>query len=165
MYDMKVIKIVNPTSNLVAGIKPNGFEYIWFNYKLVSEFKYDIVNAINNNILKVYDYQDSLLESNIGAVEISNLIQEIAREESLYMWNINIGKVIICKFRLSAANAGVTADTSPIVFTKLATVMQYLLIGMLKEAANELDKLPTDELLTPAVKQFYSMLMRTSDAS
>lgn len=162
---MRVIKVVNSTSNIVAGVPSNGFKYVWFNYKYVSEYTYDVVNAINANQLHVYDYHDVAIPQNIGATEVSNLIQEIYKEDCPYMWNINIGKIIICKFRLSAANAGVTADTSPAVFSKLSLVMQYLLIGMLKEAANALELLETDELLTASVKEFYCMLMRTADAS
>jgi hypothetical protein len=165
MYDMRVIKVVNSTSNTVAGVPSNGFKYVWFNYKYVSEYTYDVVTAINNNTLHVFDYHDVAIPQNIGAVEVSNLIQEIYKEDCPYMWNINIGKIIICKFRLSAANAGVTADTSPAVFSKLEQVMQYLLIGMLKEAANALELLEPDELLTASVKEFYCMLMRTADAS
>lgn len=165
MVDMRVIKVVNQTSNIVAGVPADGYKYVWFNYKYVQEYMYDVVNAINDGRFLVYDYHDVLISSNVGGIEISNLIQEIARESSPYMWNMNIGKIIICKFRLSAANAGITSETSPPVFAKLNTVMQYLLIGMLKEAANALEALQTDEVITASVKEFYALLMRTADAS
>lgn len=165
MYDMRVIFIKNTANNVVCGIPSNETKCIWFNYKYVSEYTYDVVNAINDGRLLVYDYHDVQIPSNVGSTEVSNLIQEIYKETCPYMWNINIGKIIICKFRLSAANAGITSDTSPPVFQKLTTVMQYLLIGMLKEAANELESLTTDEIITASVKEFYALLMRTADAS
>lgn len=162
---MRIIALKNTTSDILCGVPIDTLKHVWFNRKFVGEFSYDIVNAINDNKFIVYDYSMNQIPQNIGSTEVSNLIQEIYKEDCPYMWNINIGKIIICKFRLSAANAGVTADTSPAVFNKLALVMQYLLIGMLKEAANALELLDTDELLTAGVKEFYCMLMRTADAS
>lgn len=165
MVDMRVIKIVNKTDEHVCGIQPNAYKFVWFNYKFTDQYGYDIVNAINADKFYVCDYNNVEIPNNVGSTEVTNLIQEVMKEDEPYFWNTKIGMIIICKFRKSAAIAGITHETSPIVFAKLKTVTDYLLIGMLKEAADELAKVEVDEIITASVKEFFITLMTCSDAS
>jgi hypothetical protein len=165
MRDMRVIKLVNKTQQVQCGMNPGAYKFVWFNYKFVDEYGYDIVNAINSDKFYICDYQNVEIPNNIGSTEVTNLIQEVLKEEDAYFWNMNIGHNIICKFRRSAAISGVTYETSPIVFAKLKLVTDYLLLGMLKEAAVELAKVEVDEVMTASVKEFFITLMTCSDAS
>lgn len=165
MVDMRVIKIVNKANEVVCGINPGSHRYVWFNFKLTSEYGYELVNAINSNKFYVCDYNNVEIPNAVGAVEVTNLIQDVAKETDAYFWNIMIGQIIICKFRKSAAISGVTYETSPAVFFKLKNVTDYLLLGMLKEAAVELAKVEVDDVITASVKEFFITLMTCSDAS
>lgn len=164
MKEMRVIKLVNKSTNIQCGIEPNAYKFVWFNYKFTDAYGYDIVNAINADKFYVYDYNVEI-PNNVGSTEVTNLIQEVMKEDDAYFWNKKIGEIIICKFRRSAAIGGVTYETSPAIFAKLKTVTDYLLIGMLKEAAVELAKVEVDEVITASVKEFFITLMTCSDAS
>jgi len=164
MKNYKIVKLTNITQTTLCGIEPNVTIGIWNNRIFVSAYKWEIKDHIINGDFICHDAEYIEVNIHDALCDIDDMIQDTFRIASDESFNIEVGKVIVNRFKEDAIKHGVDHRVSPIVFAKMQSVFDLLMAGMFIEANEELQKLPNDNLLTQDVKNSYSQLISCSNA-
>lgn len=162
--DMTLVKLVNTSSDELIGIKPNDYKFVWFSYKFVKEFSIDIADAINEGKISTYDYDNNIIPFYQSAYEISKLCRDVKKYPNGYLWNKDIGTILLCNIRKYIDGFNLSIDKSKSITDTLHNIFECLNYGMFKECVSECGKYIPNDIITTKYIDELIIKLETADA-